>query len=131
MPLFFSIAHVHHAIKDYFFEGTSLTVATVSAIFKLTYTEIFGIYAGLVYIRTGSLWAAFILHGHCNFFGFPHFWNLTDKRFKLTDKIIAGILYIGGIILFYKLFDILVKDDSPWWEATLEHELVQSKDELS
>lgn len=115
MPLYFAIAHVHHAVRDFFLEEKPLPQAVAAAVFKLAYTEIFGIYAGFVYIRTGSLWPVLALHSQCNYFGFPAFWNLRDNRFRLTDKIIAGVLYLVGVVLVFQLFDTLVENESPWW----------------
>jgi prenyl protein peptidase len=118
MPLYFAIAHVHHAVRDYFLEDKRLVPAIAAAVFKLAYTEVFGIYAGFVYIRTGSLWPILALHSQCNYFGFPAFWNLRESRFRLTDKLIAGVLYLVGVVLVFKLFDTLVEDESPWWTGT-------------
>ena len=50
--------------------------AIMIALFKLFYTEVFGIYAGFIYIKTGSIWPATVLHGYCNLLGFPSFNNL-------------------------------------------------------
>jgi len=85
------------------------------AVFKLSYTEIFGIYSGLVYVRTGSIWPAICLHSYCNYFGFPHFSALVSNKFRLTDRIVVGILYVLGLIIVYKYFDTLVPDLNPWW----------------
>ena len=90
-PLFFAISHVHHVIHQqraqnklkaalgdkekitHLQEEISLQKAILIALFKVTYTEIFGIYAGFVYVNTGSLWPAIALHSYCNLLGFPTF----------------------------------------------------------
>lgn len=84
-------------------------------LFKLMYTEIFGIYAGLVYMRTGSIWPAIVLHSYCNYFGFPHFLALFSNQFRLTDRIIPGVMYVVGLIFVYYSFNTIVPDLSPWW----------------
>lgn len=63
-PCFFAIAHLHHVVQQQtnIAERTSWKRAMLIALFKLMYTEVFGIYAGMVYLRTGSLWAAIALH---------------------------------------------------------------------
>lgn len=43
-------------------EYISFKKAVLIAVFKLAYTQIFGIYSGYVYVQTGSLWAAIALH---------------------------------------------------------------------
>ena len=134
-PLFFAISHLHHVfeqqrnqwtlrqkllqekehIESHLEEYVSLKKAMLIALFKLAYTEIFGIYAGFVYIGTGSLWPAIALHSYCNLLGFPSFENLLDKGERLSNRIIAGVLYvIGTIFLFY--FFTWFTDGNPWWE---------------
>ena len=71
------------------------------ALLKLTYTQIFGIYAGLVYVSTGSIWPAIALHAQCNFFGFPSFGSLLNEDFRRSERILVGILYVAGIIIIF------------------------------
>ena len=63
MPVFFAISHLHHIFVQ-FAEGKKMRKrdALIQTLFKLMYTQVFGIYAGFVYIRTGSIWPAFVLH---------------------------------------------------------------------
>jgi membrane protease YdiL (CAAX protease family) len=56
-------------------------------IFQLSYTQVFGIYAGYVYVFTGSFWAAAVLHAQCNLLGFPYFSNLFSDEFSLTKRM--------------------------------------------
>jgi len=116
MPLFFATSHLHLCCLDYLNGGKPLYRSLILALFKLTYTEVFGIYSGLVYVRTGSIWPAIVLHTQCNYFGFPHFLALIDNKFRLTDRIIPGILYVLGVIISYKAFEVLVPDLDPWWQ---------------
>ena len=51
-----------HAEQTPYDELVSFRKALLIALFKLAYTELFGIYAGFVYINTGSVWAAIALH---------------------------------------------------------------------
>jgi membrane protease YdiL (CAAX protease family) len=100
LPVFFAISHLHHVIMQRKNPGFNYTKAFLVALFKLMYTQVFGIYGGFVYIWTGSIWPAFALHAHCNFFGFPSFQNFFERDYMLTDRIIAGILYVLGLVLF-------------------------------
>jgi prenyl protein peptidase len=80
------------------------------------FTQIFGLYSGLVYIKTGSIWPAIALHSQCNFFGFPSFKNFYDRRFRMTDRIVAGALYVLGLVLFFVYFSRVFDDPTPrWW----------------
>ena len=120
MPLFFAVSHLHHSILDYFQKDTPFMRGMAIALFKLSYTEIFGIYSGLVYVRTGSIWPPIVLHAYCNYFGFPHFLVLLSNKFRLTDRIIPGVLYVLGVIATWYTFDMLVPDLNPWWSVNPE-----------
>lgn len=97
-------------------QWVSIRKSLLIALFKLGYTTVFGIYSGMVYVRTGSVWPAIVLHGHCNFFGFPSFGNLLDKDLRNSDRIIALVLYILGIVVLYLTFDNWFEGTSkPWW----------------
>ena len=90
-------------------------MALLIALFKVAYTEVFGIYAGFVYIRTGSLYPAIALHSYCNLLGFPAFENLLDAKIRNSDRIIAALLYIIGTILVFYTFTWFT-DGTPWWD---------------
>ena len=82
----------------------------------------FGIYAGFVYIYTGSIWPAIVLHAHCNFYGFPSFSTLVSQDVKRTERIIIGVLYVAGVVVFLTFFKTLTKDvtlEKPWWESEM------------
>lgn len=106
LPAFFSISHVHHAFqskkKEKSLRKRHLCAMTL---FQMMYTQIFGIYSGLVYIKTGSIWPVIFLHAQCNFFGFPSFKNFFERRFRLSDRIIMGVLYVVGLIAFFYYFN--------------------------
>ena len=101
--------------ETYLEERVGCRKALLIALFKLAYTEIFGIYAGFVYIGTGSLWPAIALHSYCNLLGFPAFENLFDAKLRNSDRIIAGLLYVVGTILLFYTFTSFT-DGKPWWE---------------
>ena len=101
MPLFFAISHLHWCIVDILDDKVTFKKGLLIVLFKLAYTELFGVYSGVIYVRTGSLWPAILLHAQCNFFGFPHFWNITKNEFRLTDRIIPALLYLFGLIFFF------------------------------
>jgi len=115
MPFFFTISHLHHAIAEYKQYGLKKRRVILLALFRLCYTNVFGIYSGLVYIKTGSIWPAVALHSQCNFFGFPSFSNFFDREYRPIDKIFAGALYVIGIILFFFYFDSTFSGYQPWF----------------
>ena len=95
-------------------QWVSFRKSLLIALFKLTYTNVFGIYSGFVYIKTGSIWPAVVLHAHCNFFGFPSFGQLLNKNNRCTDRIAALVLYIVGTLTLFTTFGWWL-DGNPWW----------------
>jgi prenyl protein peptidase len=85
-------------------------------VFKLAYTQIFGIYSGFVYIKTGSLWPAFALHAQCNYFGFPSFDQLMNNEHRRSLRIVVACLYLGGIFAFFNGFGWCFDGHSPWFK---------------
>ena len=118
MPMFFAFSHLHHVIMQRREPGFSYKKALLMALFKLMYTQVFGIYSGFVYVWTGSIWPAFALHAHCNFFGFPSFQNFFERDYLMTDRAIAGVLYVVGSIVFLWYFPSSFGDYTPWWKMT-------------
>ena len=49
-------------------------LAALSSIAQFIYTTLFGWFAVFILLRTGSVWAAVVVHTYCNFMGAP---NLT------------------------------------------------------
>lgn len=134
VPFFFAISHLHHVfqqqrkqrqLKQWLLQENmpmpegqwvSFRKSLLIALFKLMYTTVFGIYSGMVYVRTGSVWPAIVLHSYCNFFGFPSFGNLLDKEHRNSDRIAALVLYILGTVVFYYTFDQWFEGtNQPWW----------------
>lgn len=124
LPFFFAISHLHHVFdqkrrqdkaakeqaKDkvdttMYAEYISYKKAIVVSLFRIAYTQIFGIYSGLVYANTGSLWPAFVLHAQCNFFGFPTFDNLMNQDIRRTERILILLLYVIGVIIIFTCFN--------------------------
>ena len=86
-PLYFGIAHVHH-----FYEfrlshpDTPLTPALLRTLFQFGYTTVFGWYVAFIYLRTGSLYAVFIIHAFCNYMGLPRLWGKVGFRQPLSKS---------------------------------------------
>lgn len=78
-PLYFGIAHIHHF---YEFKLTHPRapwfVALVRSLVQFSYTSLFGFFATFIFLRTGSLPAAILVHSFCNFCGLPRFWGRVE-----------------------------------------------------
>lgn len=110
MPIFFAVSHLHHAISERKTMQTKKRKLLLFTLLRLSYTQIFGIYSGLVYIKTGSIWPAVALHSQCNFFGFPSFNKLFDQECKLTDRIFATAFYVLGVVFVLTSFNSFFDD---------------------
>jgi prenyl protein peptidase len=116
-PLFFATSHLHWIAEEFLTNKIPFSVLLKTALFKLAYTELFGVYSGIIYVRTGSLWPAFLLHSQCNYFSFPHFWNLFKVKYRRTDRIIPGVLYVAGVIILVYWFGFFVPQSECWWSV--------------
>lgn len=100
-PLFFGFAHFHH-MYERVKEGQTLLTAFCISAFQFAYTTVFGMYSALLFIRTGHLIAPVVVHGFCNFMGFPDLSEVLYQRTSSKKIVLAG-LYVAGLILFYWL----------------------------
>ena len=105
-PLFFGIAHLHHALRQLQNYGNShLKFILCSSVFQFLYTTIFGAYASFCYIQTRSLPGVVLLHSFCNLMGLPSmqifFINVPEVR---IFKILSFIAYVMGIYIFWSGF---------------------------
>ncbi|AOA64666.1 CAAX prenyl protease 2 involved in a-factor maturation [Komagataella phaffii CBS 7435] len=107
--LYFGIAHLHHAVELYHCKRYSLTTITISTAFQWSYTTLFGIYASFLYLRTGSVWSAIVVHSFCNMMGFP---RLTFGRDEARDwKVGYYVLLALGSVLFKKFLYSLTESN--------------------
>ena len=101
-PLFFGVAHLHHFIK-HLRQGTKFLKALLISVFQLFYTTIFGSMATYYFLRTGHISGCILTHMFCNLMGFPDIPSVPSHKYK----IVIGISYVLGIILFFLTLDIL------------------------
>ncbi|RPB05777.1 Abi-domain-containing protein [Choiromyces venosus 120613-1] len=102
-PLFFGIAHFHHAYEFYTsnpHNPNRITVMITRSLFQFTYTTLFGWFATFLFLRTGSVWAAIITHSFCNFMGLPEFGPVEGQRWK---SVVYYVLLVAGASGFYRL----------------------------
>jgi len=94
-PLFFGIAHIHHALEQYE-DGVTIQNIIIATSFQAFYTTIFGIFSSYIFLRTGHLISSFISHAFCNIMGFPDF----ETAFNHKYRFFVAIFYIFGLLLF-------------------------------
>ncbi len=100
-PLFFGTAHLHHMVERVSKKGQSVGEALFISLFQMTYTTVFGAFSAFLFLRTGHLASAVVVHGFCNFMGFPDFNEVNN--FKGGERIVHIALYFVGIAMFYQL----------------------------
>ena len=111
-PILFGLSHAHHAYYQLTHQSNVLSprAACFRVMFQLLYTSIFGILASIIFIRTGNVFSAMIMHIWCNSMGFPPFTFITNwmqtKSTSLRD-VFNGAAYVCGlgsfIFLLYPL----------------------------
>ncbi|KDE08329.1 hypothetical protein MVLG_01370 [Microbotryum lychnidis-dioicae p1A1 Lamole] len=105
-PLYFGIAHVHHAYEVYIGHGRTkqaLVNGVLGSAFQFAYTTLFGWYAAFLFVRTGSILPSILVHTFCNWWGLP---PIVDALRVYPEKKIPILAsYVLGIATFsYGLF---------------------------
>jgi len=106
-PFFFGVAHLHH-MYELTRQGNPVMHAFIAVLFQFSYTYLFGVFAGFIYLRTGHLWAAISCHIFCNFMGLPDFsfmfkGNGSGLSILYQYRYVLMGVYILGICLFTTL----------------------------
>jgi len=105
-PLFFGVAHLHHAIQKLSNGERPKTVILIT-IFQFLYTSLFGSYASYAFVRVGSVLSVTLSHSYCNWMGLPDFGVFANSRHPLYRY--RGILFVSymiGIGAFWYLFRV-------------------------
>jgi prenyl protein peptidase len=104
-PLFFGIAHIHHAMIR-LSKGERVTSVLLMTIFQFLYTSLFGSYASYAYIRTGSVLAVTAGHTYCNWMGLPDlsFGQTHHPMYRYRLVLLASFLL--GVFTFKWSFSV-------------------------
>ena len=97
-PLYFGIAHLHHAWEMYQAGGCTnraRTSALLTSALQFVYTTVFGWYASFLFMRTGTVWAPLLAHVLCNVMGLPRLapfpYANTVQKAACTCAHLAGL----------------------------------------
>lgn len=99
-PLFFGVAHFHHMIER-IRKGQDIQTAFFISAFQFAYTTVFGIYSAFLFIRTGHFFASVIVHGFCNFMGFPDLIELSNQEPR--KRLFLIFVFVTGLTIFFLL----------------------------
>jgi len=105
-PLFFGIAHIHHALTR-ISKGERPSSVVLITIFQLLYTSLFGSYVSYAFIRSGSILAITFSHSYCNWMGLPDLNFVSNKHHLLFQyRMVILSSYVVGIVSFWYMFRI-------------------------
>lgn len=107
------MCHLHHGwglVQAY---GPSGQVAGV-LLLQLLYTTVFGWYATWVFLSTGSIVAAILVHSICNVLGLPPFGEMGKLSLLLCG--VGVVLFTMSAPRFLHVFDA----GSFWWTGHLQ-----------
>jgi Type II CAAX prenyl endopeptidase Rce1-like len=98
-PLFFGIAHIHHAATR-LSNGERLVSVVLLTTFQFLYTSLFGMYASYAFLRTGSVLAVTLSHAYCNWMGLPDlsFVQIGHPMYRYRILLLASFLI--GVFTF-------------------------------
>ncbi|KAG7445568.1 Abi-domain-containing protein [Guyanagaster necrorhizus] len=104
-PLWFGLAHVHHAWDAYNRFGrtnAALKRAIIIIAFQMTYTTLFGFHCSYLFLRTGSIWPPITAHVFCNIMGVPglqqELRHFPSKTFLILMAYVLGVIgYISTL----------------------------------
>ncbi|XP_063610721.1 CAAX prenyl protease 2-like [Penaeus indicus] len=99
-PLFFGVAHLHHAV-DRLRLGIDLPSVILLSCFQFLYTSVFGFYSAFLFIRTGHFLPLFAVHAFCNHMGLPEMKEMLNKPTPVRNKLMA--FHVLGLVAWYFL----------------------------
>jgi len=98
-PLFFGLAHVHHGVASVM-RGESARAAAFTAAFQTVYTSLFGALEMHVFLRTGHLVSAVVVHSFCNLMGLPRLDLVFAQPRSRKRVLVACAAYVAGVSAF-------------------------------
>jgi len=104
-PLFFGVAHLHHAIER-IRKGQGVAAAVAVSLFQMAYTTLFGAYSAFLFLRTGHLAAPVLSHALCNFMGFPDIGEIWRRPTPAARTALATAYVAGASVFAFLLFPL-------------------------
>ena len=99
-PLFFGVAHVHHAITRLSTGIERSATILFMTLFQFLYTTLFGMYASCAFVRTGSIWAVTVSHAYCNWMGLPDLSFCQFRHPMYQYRIVLLTSFLVGVFAF-------------------------------
>lgn len=107
-PIFFGLAHIHHAHEARQIGIQTMPSIILNASFQALYTTLFGSLTNYVFLKTGgNLWACIALHSFCNIMGVPDGSKIVT-HYKYTDTPKEGSTLARFINIWKKIYILLL-----------------------
>lgn len=88
--------------------------AVARSVLQFSFTTLFGAYATFIFLRTGSLLAAVVVHAFCNAMGLPRFWGAVQPYWlSVYDPKTPGSGAAPGWTILY--YCLLFAGAWAWW----------------
>ena len=100
-PLYFGMAHLHHQYHQVTRCGIPIQTAVINGLVQFAYTTLFGMYEVFVFCRTRNFYSLALQHSFCSYMGLPQPTWIGKHDQLHSYRILLGLSYFGGIILFY------------------------------
>ncbi|UZJ51810.1 hypothetical protein CBS101457_001130 [Exobasidium rhododendri] len=104
-PLYFGLAHLHHAYELYVKEGRTeqaLKKSVLISSVQFGYTCVFGWYANFLFLRTGSILSPFVAHIFCNIMGLPNPFEAAEehpeRKWLIHSAHILGVASFASLL---------------------------------
>lgn len=101
LPMFFGLAHIHHAYEYYKMNKATENVIQqiiISTVFQFSYTTVFGWFSLFLFLKTGNILSPIVAHILCNILDFPDVNSVIQATKK--NKLIYIVCYLLGLIVF-------------------------------
>jgi prenyl protein peptidase len=98
-PLFFGVAHGHHALLK-LRQGERLVPVLVQTTVQFAYTSLFGMYSSYAYLCTRSVLAVTLCHSFCNWMGLPDLEFLSTSSFLYKYRNVLVLGHVVGLASF-------------------------------
>uniref|UniRef100_A0A6A7G8T5 CAAX prenyl protease 2 n=1 Tax=Hirondellea gigas TaxID=1518452 RepID=A0A6A7G8T5_9CRUS len=115
-PLFFGLAHFHHAVERLKL-GFPWVAVLLGTLFHCLFTSVFGIYSAYLFMKTGHFTAAFIAHAFCNLMGMPDVTELLEL--PVRQRCTHFLVHVLGIIMWY--FALPSTTQSCWFDTRINY----------
>jgi len=102
-PLFFGVAHIHHAYALYMSRACRVQDIILMTIFQTFYTTVFGVLSSFIFFRTNHLLAVCVSHSFCNLMGFPDYESVFSHKYKV---FIFFMYFLGFILFLFTLYPL-------------------------